>query len=78
MQALGEYVVDRGVVPIENSLAGSLHAVYDLMLRYRVHIVGEVSLQVRHSLAVKPGTKKSDIKNVVSHPQALMQCDNYL
>lgn len=50
MQALREYVVDRAVVPIENSIAGSLHSVYDLMLRYRVHIVGEVSLQVSRSL----------------------------
>lgn len=45
-QAICEYTVDRGVLPIENSLAGSLHSVYDLMLRYQLHVVGEVTMQV--------------------------------
>ncbi len=46
MQALNEYMVDRAVLPVENSFAGSLHSVYDLMLRYRMHIVGEITLKV--------------------------------
>ena len=46
MQALNEYMVDRAVLPVENSIAGSLHSVYDLILRYKMHIVGEVTLKV--------------------------------
>jgi len=77
-QALTNYVIDRAVVPVENSLAGSLHGVYDLVLRYRVHIVGEISIQIRHNLAALPGVEKAEIERVASHPQALMQCDSYL
>lgn len=77
-QAISEYVVDRGVLPIENSIAGSLHTVYDLMLRYKLHIVGEVTMQIRHNLVAPKGVTKGKVKRVVSHPQALAQCDGYL
>ncbi|DBA99259.1 TPA: hypothetical protein ACH3X3_011871 [Trebouxia sp. C0006] len=77
-QALSQWVADTAVLPIENSLGGSIHTVYDLLLRYRLHIIGEVSVEVNHCLMVLPGVKKSEVRRVMSHPQALAQVDNYL
>jgi prephenate dehydratase len=70
--------VERGIIPIENSLAGSIHRNYDLLLRHSLQIVGEKIFRVRHCLITHPGEKKEDVRQVWSHPQALAQCEHYI
>lgn len=77
-KAVASREVDYGVVPIENSLGGSIHTNFDLLLRYDLHIIGEHEFRVEHALLALPGVKKEDIKKVMSHPQAIAQCEGYL
>ncbi len=69
---------DYGVLPIENSTAGSVLDVYDLMKKYDFHIVRTVRIKIEHCLAAIPGATLSGIKKVVSHPQAISQCSEYI
>ena len=69
---------DYAVMPIENSSAGAVIDMYDLLTRYDNYIVAETFLPVEHALLSVPGAKLSDIKTVFSHPQALMQCSQFL
>ena len=69
---------DYGVIPIENSQAGSINDTYDLLLQHNLPIVGEVDLPVRHCLLALPGVTLGDVKKVYSHPQALAQCEEFI
>ncbi|MDO4797101.1 MAG: bifunctional chorismate mutase/prephenate dehydratase [Coriobacteriales bacterium] len=69
---------DFGVLPIENSTAGSVNHVYDLMMRHEFYIVRSCRLKIDHNLLVRPGTTKEDVRIVYSHQQAINQCADYL
>jgi 3-deoxy-7-phosphoheptulonate synthase len=69
---------DFGVIPLENSLAGSVHENYDLLLEYEFKIIGEITLRIKHNLIGLPGTKIEEIKRVHSHPQGFRQCQQFL
>ncbi|KAL1562483.1 ADP,ATP carrier protein [Salvia divinorum] len=77
-KAVELWLADKAVLPIENSVGGSIHRNYDLLLRHRLHIVGEVQLIVNHCLLGLPGVRKKELKRVLSHPQALVQCELFL
>ena len=67
-----------GVIPVENSTAGSVNAVYDLMMHHNFRIVRSIRLKVDHNLLVKPGTRREDIREIYSHQQAISQCSAFL
>ena len=68
---------ERGLLPIENSLAGSIHENYDRLQDSPLHIVGETQLRVRHCLIGRPGASKASLRRVASHPVALAQCRRF-
>ena len=70
--------VDFGMMPIENSQAGSINDTYDLLASGSASIVAEVIVPVHHALLALPGTSVEDVHRVISHPQALAQCQDYL
>nr|BBH94947.1 prephenate dehydratase [Thermogemmatispora argillosa] len=76
--AVASGAVDYGLVPVENSQAGSINEVYDLLRQHDLFVIGEISLPVNHCLLCLPGQQLSDIKRVISHPQALAQSEAFL
>ena len=78
MALLEEGSVDYAVLPIENSTAGIVSEIYDLLAEYEHYIVGEQIIEIKHCLLGVPGAKLEDIKTVYAHPQALMQSAKFL
>jgi prephenate dehydratase len=67
-----------GIVPIENSLFGSIHQVYDLLLKHKLFIIGEVKLRIELHLMALPKTKRNSVRTIYSQLQAIGQCENFL
>lgn len=78
MSAIEEGSADFAVLPIENSTAGIVSDIYDLMVEFENYIVGEQIIKIEHCLLGVPGSKIEDIKTVYSHPQSLMQSARFL
>ena len=76
--AIEKGLCQYGVIPVENSTAGSVNAVYDLMMRHDFRIVRSLRLKVDHNLLANPGAKLSDIREICSHEQAIAQCSAFL
>ena len=68
---------DYGIMAIENSLAGSIIPNYNLIINTKMHILGEVYLRIRQNLVAMPGVKITDLKEVYSHPMAILQCQDF-
>ena len=78
MCAIEEGSADFAVLPIENSTAGIVNEIYDMLVEFENYIVGEQIIKIEHCLMALPGTGLEDIKTVYSHPQSLMQSSKYL
>ncbi len=77
-EAVDKNLCRYGILPIENSIYGSVNEVYDLMKQHNFHIVRSIKLQVSHSLLARPGARLEDIREIVSHEQALGQCSDFI
>ena len=77
-QAIDKGLCQYGVIPVENSTAGSVNAVYDLMMRHNFRIVRSARLKIDHNLLVKPGVRLEEIREIYSHEQAISQCAAFL
>src|SRR5215813_4089389 len=77
-EAVSDGTAEAAIAPIENSLAGSVHQNYDLMMEHDLTIIGETYLRIVHSLIASPGVSLSQIQRVYSHPVALAQCGKFL
>lgn len=77
-RAVEEGTADLGLLPIENTTAGSINETYDLLAEGALTVIGEVVSQIEHCLLALPGTRLEDIRQVLSHPQALWQCQAFL
>ncbi len=77
-QAIDKGLCQYGILPIENSTAGSVKKVYDLMIHHNFSIVRTFRLKIDHNLLALPGTKMEDIKEIYSHEQAINQCSDFL
>lgn len=77
-KAVDQGLCQYGVLPLENSTAGSVNRIYDLMMEYDFHIARSARLRIDHSLVAKPGTKLSEIREVYSHGQAIAQCQDFV
>ncbi|HEV2669665.1 MAG TPA: prephenate dehydratase [Gemmatimonadales bacterium] len=76
-QAVASGAAHRGIVPIENTLAGSVHENYDLLSAHQLHVVGETQVWIHHCLIARPGTELPEVRRVASHPVALAQCRRF-
>lgn len=76
--AIDQGLCQYGVLPLENSTAGSVNSIYDLMSKYQFYIVRSVRLKINHCLLAKKGTRREDIHEIYSHEQAILQCEDYL
>ena len=76
--AIANGLCQYGVLPLENSSAGSVNRIYDLMMQYNFSIVRSVRLKVDHNLLARPGVKLGDIREIYSHEQAISQCEGFL
>ena len=77
-KAVEKGLCDFGVLPIENSNAGSVNAVYDLMRKHNFYIVKSIKLRIQHYLLAKSGTETKDIKEIITHEQAVSQCSEFI
>ncbi len=76
--AVEQGAVTHGILPIENSIGGTIHRNYDLLLQHELPIVGEVKLPIVHNLLALEGTTREMLRRVYSHPQGLAQCERFL
>ncbi len=77
-KAVEDGICDYGILPIENSIHGTVIAVYDLMKKYEFHIIKSVKMKINHALMANRGAELSGIKEIVSHEQAIGQCSEFL